>query len=96
MGIFDVLLLFLVAGVVGGLGQTLAGRSRGGCLASVALGFIGALLGGWLARLLGLPEIFLIQVGPAPFPLVWSLIGATLFVALVGFVARRGASRESS
>ena len=96
MGIFDVLLLFLVAGVVGGIGQTLAGRSRSGCLASVALGFIGALLGGWLAKLLGLPEIFLIQVGTAPFPLVWSLIGATLFVAVLGFFARRGTLRDPS
>ena len=55
----------------------------------MALGFIGALLGAWMARGLGLPELFVIQVGGVAFPILWSIIGATLFVALVGMLAPR-------
>ncbi len=45
MTLVDLLLLLLVAGVCGALGQAIGGFSRGGCLVSIALGFIGALLG---------------------------------------------------
>ena len=56
MTILDVIVLLIIAGVCGALGQAISGFSRGGCLVSIAIGFIGALLGMWLARLLGLPE----------------------------------------
>ena len=57
MTLIDVLLLLLIAGICGSLGQAIAGYSRGGCLVSIALGFVGALLGMWLARMMGLPEL---------------------------------------
>jgi uncharacterized membrane protein YeaQ/YmgE (transglycosylase-associated protein family) len=73
------------------LAQAIAGYSRGGCLVSIALGFIGALLGLWLARLLGLPELFTLQIGEQGFPVVWSIIGAAVFVAVLGWLSgRRG------
>lgn len=91
MTIVEFLILLLVAGICGGLAQALAGYSRGGCLVSIALGFIGALLGLWLARLLGLPELFTLHIGDQGFPVIWSIIGAALFVALLGLVSgRRG------
>lgn len=91
MSIVDLLILLVVAGICGGLAQAIAGYSRGGCLVSIALGFIGALLGLWLARLLGLPELFTLQIGGQGFPVVWSIIGAALFVALLGLLSgRRG------
>jgi uncharacterized membrane protein YeaQ/YmgE (transglycosylase-associated protein family) len=55
MTLIDVLILLLVAGLCGALGQAIAGYSRGGCLVSIALGFVGALIGMWLARMMGLP-----------------------------------------
>lgn len=88
MSILDLLLLLLVAGVCGSIAQSLVGYSRGGCLVSIALGFIGALLGVWLARLAGLPEIFSLQFGAQPFPVVWSIIGASLFVAVLSLASR--------
>lgn len=85
------LILLLVAGVCGALAQAIVGYSHGGCLVSIALGFIGAVLGVWLAGLLGLPEMFVIQIGGKNFPVIWTIIGAALFVALLNLItaARR-------
>ena len=71
MTAIDVIVLLIIAGLCGALGQAITGFSRGGCLVSIALGFIGALLGMWLARNLGLPELFSIQIGTTAFPIVW-------------------------
>jgi uncharacterized membrane protein YeaQ/YmgE (transglycosylase-associated protein family) len=89
MPVIDLVVLLVVAGVCGAIGQTIAGYSHGGCLASIALGFIGALIGAWLARELRLPELFVVRVDHRHFPIVWSIIGATLFVAIVGLISRR-------
>lgn len=88
MSLLDFLVLLCIAGVCGALGQTIGGFSRGGCLVSVAIGFIGALVGLWLSGLFGLPEILVIQVGGKSFPVVWSIAGAAVFVAVLGFLGR--------
>jgi uncharacterized membrane protein YeaQ/YmgE (transglycosylase-associated protein family) len=90
MTLLDLVILLVISGVCGAIGQAIAGFSRGGCLASIALGFIGALLGGYLARRLGLPELFEVQIqGGMHFPIVWSIIGATLFVAVISLFSKR-------
>ena len=89
MTLIDVLLLLLIAGICGSLGQAIAGYSRGGCLVSIALGFVGALLGMWLARMMGLPELFPVRIGTTSFPIIWSIIGSALFVAVVSLLTRR-------
>jgi uncharacterized membrane protein YeaQ/YmgE (transglycosylase-associated protein family) len=88
MTILDVVVLLLIAGVCGAIGQAISGFSRGGCLVSIALGFVGALLGMWLARTLGLPELFAVQIGTTSFPIVWSIIGSALFVAIIALLTR--------
>jgi len=88
MTILDVIVLLIIAGLCGALGQAITGFSRGGCLVSIAIGFIGALLGMWLARHLGLPELFTIQIGGTGFPIIWSIIGSALFVAIISLLAR--------
>jgi len=89
MTILDVIVLLIIAGVCGAVGQAISGFSRGGCLVSIALGFIGAVLGMWLSRQLGLPELFSVHIGSTNFPIVWSIIGAALFVAIISLVTRR-------
>ena len=84
----DVVLLLLIAGICGSLGQAIAGYSRGGCLVSIALGFVGALLGMWLARLMGLPELIPVHIGSTSFPIIWSIIGSALFVAVITLLTR--------
>ncbi len=89
MTLFDLILLLIVAGICGALGQAISGFSRGGCLVSIALGFIGALLGMWLARNMGLPELYSVEIGTTHFPIIWSIIGSALFVAVIGLLTRR-------
>ena len=85
------LVLLLIAGVCGALGQAIGGYTHGGCLVSIALGFIGALLGSWIAGQLHLPELLVVPVGGTHFPVIWSIIGAALFVALINLISRRRA-----
>jgi uncharacterized membrane protein YeaQ/YmgE (transglycosylase-associated protein family) len=83
------LLLIVIAAVCGGIGKAIAGSARGGLLVSIALGFIGALIGPWVAQRLELPEPFLVSIEGRSFPILWSIIGAALFVAVVHLASRR-------
>ena len=89
MTLLQFIFLLIVAGICGSLAQALVGYSHGGCLASVALGLIGALLGSWLARAAGLPEWLSLKLGGETFPVLWSIIGAALFAAVLGFLTAR-------
>ncbi|HEX4130537.1 MAG TPA: hypothetical protein VHZ24_10860 [Pirellulales bacterium] len=84
----EFIVLLVVAGICGSVAQALVGYSHTGCLGSIALGFIGALLGVWLERLMNLPELFVVEIGEKPFPIVWSIIGAALFAAVLSLIAR--------
>jgi uncharacterized membrane protein YeaQ/YmgE (transglycosylase-associated protein family) len=88
MTFFGFLLLLLIASICGGIGQSFSGYSFGGCLVSAGVGFIGAILGKWIATELGLPELWTIEVGGSPFPIIWSIVGATLFTAVLGALIR--------
>ena len=68
-------------------GRSIGGYSHGGCLASVVLGYIGALLGMYLARTLRLPEPLMVQIGHTRFPVVWSVVGSALTKKLVAPIA---------
>jgi uncharacterized membrane protein YeaQ/YmgE (transglycosylase-associated protein family) len=88
MTLTELIVLLIVAGVCGAIGRAITGYSHGGCLVSIALGFIGALLGTWLARTLGLPELIPVRIGTTNFPIVWSIIGSALFVAVIALITR--------
>jgi len=88
MTAMEIIILLIVSAVCGSVGMAIVGYSRGGCLTSIALGFIGALLGMWIAREMKLPELFTLDVGDVHFPIVWSIIGSALFVGVLGFLTR--------
>lgn len=83
------IILIVIAAICGAIGRAIAGGTRGGLVVSIACGFVGALIGPWLAVRLKLPEPLLISVGGHSFPVLWSIIGAALFVALIHLVSRR-------
>jgi uncharacterized membrane protein YeaQ/YmgE (transglycosylase-associated protein family) len=89
MSFLDFVLLLIVAGVCGSVAQTIVGYSHRGWLTSIALGFVGALLGSWLAGALGVRELLAVHIGDGSFPIVWSIIGAALFVATLHLVRPR-------
>jgi len=82
------LLLLLIAAICGGIGQSIAGYSLGGCLISTVVGFIGALIGKWLAAKLGLTYLIPIEVNGETFPIIWSILGSALFSVAVGILTR--------
>jgi len=77
------IVLIVIAALCGAVGKALGGGSRGGLLSSIALGFIGALLGPWVAGQLGFSEPFMLHMSGQTFPILWSIIGAAVFVALL-------------
>ena len=81
------ILLIVIAAICGAVGRALGGGTRGGLLVSTAIGFIGAMLGPWVARQMHLGEPFILRVGGYSFPILWSIIGGALFVALLHLVS---------
>jgi uncharacterized membrane protein YeaQ/YmgE (transglycosylase-associated protein family) len=81
--------LIVVAAVCGAVGRAIAGEVRGGLIVSVAVGFVGALIGPWIALQLKMPEPVRLHLSGQSFPVVWSIIGAALFVALIHLISRR-------
>lgn len=95
MTLFGFLFLLFIASIAGSLGAHIAGRRGLGCLASIALGFIGALIGTFMARELDLPLNPYIRFGSHNFPIIWSVIGAALFVAFLNLLSPKKDTRES-
>lgn len=89
MTLEQLIILLIVGGLAGAIGQRLAGYSRGGCVTSIALGFIGALIGSWAVKQFNLPEIYTLHIGHTSFPIVWAIIGAAVLVAVFGLLTRR-------
>jgi uncharacterized membrane protein YeaQ/YmgE (transglycosylase-associated protein family) len=78
-----ILILLLIAFVCGSIGAGIAGLSKKGCLTGIALGFIGALIGGWLSKQIGIRDILYYK----DIPILWSIIGSALFVAFIKLIS---------
>ena len=83
------MVMVIIAAVCGGVGSALVRGARIGSLSSIALGFFGALLGAWMARQLRLPEPLLLTLDGRLFPVVWSVIGSAVLVAVLHLFTRR-------
>jgi uncharacterized membrane protein YeaQ/YmgE (transglycosylase-associated protein family) len=90
MTLIEFVLLLLVAGIIGALGQALGGYSAPGCAMSIVIGFVGAFIGRWLQHLLGLPTWLTVDLGNhVKFPVIWSVIGAALLVVILRLIMGR-------
>jgi uncharacterized membrane protein YeaQ/YmgE (transglycosylase-associated protein family) len=81
--VIKILILLIIAAFCGSIGASLAGASKKGCITSIVLGFIGALLGSWISSKMQIPELLVVQ----GVPVVWSIIGSALFVALINLIS---------
>ena len=84
------LILLLIAGVCGALGRAIGGSPPGGVIVSIAVGFVGALLGSFIAASLKVPDLLVITVDHHSFPILWSIIGAAVFVAVIHLLSGGG------
>lgn len=91
MSVFGFLVLLVIAAICGAIGQSIAGYSLGGCIISTVVGFIGALIGKWLASEMGLAFILPVTIEGETFPIIWSIIGSALFTVAIGLLTRRRA-----
>ena len=83
------LILLIIAGICGAIGRAMGGGTPGGFLVSIAVGFVGALLGMLIANAMRLPELLAVSVDGRPFPILWSILGGALLVAIVNMFSRR-------
>jgi uncharacterized membrane protein YeaQ/YmgE (transglycosylase-associated protein family) len=82
------LVLLIIAGICGAIGRAMGGGLPGGFLVSVIVGFVGALVGMLLANEFRLPELLAVNIDGRPFPIVWSILGGALLVAVLNMIAR--------
>ena len=82
----DILISLVIAGIAGSIARSLSGFSRGGCIISIVVGFIGAIIGTWLARELQLPDPFVIVIRGTSYNILWTIIGAVIFTALLSLI----------
>ncbi len=94
MTLLEIVLLLAIAAICGALGQALVGYSVGGCLTSIIVGVVGAYLGLWAARSFDLPTFFALNVGGNTFPVIWSILGAAVFSAVLGLLNRGATGRR--
>lgn len=88
MTLIGFVVLLVIAAIAGSLGMAITGYSRGGCLFSAIVGFLGAFIGMWVARQFGLPELIPVTVEGETFPVVWSIIGSAILSILLGALVR--------
>jgi uncharacterized membrane protein YeaQ/YmgE (transglycosylase-associated protein family) len=82
----DILISLLIAGIAGSIARSLSGFSRGGCIISIIVGFIGAMIGSWLSRELSLPDPFIIEINGNSYNILWTIIGAVIFTVILSLL----------
>ena len=88
MTLLELVISLIIAGVCGAVARAIAGGTGGGFIISVLVGFLGAFVGVWLARTLNLPIFIAVAIGGHPFPILWSIIGGMILVALAHALMR--------
>ena len=83
---FEIILLLVIAGITGGIGRSLVGFKRGGCIISIIVGFIGAYIGTILAREFNFPDFWSFEIRGISYPIVWSIVGAAVFTSVLSLI----------
>lgn len=88
MTIVGFLLLLLLGALCGAVAELIVGFSPGGFLASAVVGFLGAVIGGWIAPRIGLPSVLAVRIEGYTIEVVWSVLGAIVLLAALAFIRR--------
>ncbi|MEN9934018.1 MAG: hypothetical protein RLZZ387_597 [Chloroflexota bacterium] len=87
-GLLELIVWLVVGAICGVIGEALVGYSPGGLVVSIVVGLVGALIGTWLARQLGLPSLLTFSYGGQTIELLWTILGAALLVLLMSLIRR--------
>jgi uncharacterized membrane protein YeaQ/YmgE (transglycosylase-associated protein family) len=87
-GLVELVVWLIIGALCGAIGEAIVGYSPGGLLVSIFIGLVGALVGSWLARQLGLPSILTFTFGGTTIELLWTILGAALLVLIVSLLRR--------
>lgn len=87
MSFLDFVIMFIIAAIVGSIARSLVGFDRGGCILSAIVGFVGALIGTWMAREFNWPQILPVEIRGITYPIVWTIIGAVIFTAVLSLIS---------
>jgi uncharacterized membrane protein YeaQ/YmgE (transglycosylase-associated protein family) len=82
----DILISLVIAGIAGAIAKSLVGLDRGGCIISIVVGFIGAMIGTWLAREFNLPDLIVFNIRGSEYHILWTIIGAVIFTAVLSLI----------
>jgi uncharacterized membrane protein YeaQ/YmgE (transglycosylase-associated protein family) len=85
----DMLIFLIIAFITGSIGASLAGSSRIGCLGSIFVGLIGSWVGNFIATKFNLPVIFALHIRGHEYPIIWSIAGAVICVAVLHLIGGR-------
>jgi uncharacterized membrane protein YeaQ/YmgE (transglycosylase-associated protein family) len=88
MTLLGLLILLVVGAVCGAAAELLVGWSVGGFFASAVVGFLGALIGGWIARAAHLPSVLAVNIDTVTIDFVWAILGAVVLLAILGLLRR--------
>jgi uncharacterized membrane protein YeaQ/YmgE (transglycosylase-associated protein family) len=91
--LIEVLVWAVVALICAAIAEAIIGYSPGGLFASIAIGLVGAFVGSWVARNIGLPPLLTFTFGDVRIELLWTILGATLLVGTLALL-RRGTRRR--
>src|SRR6185369_9694561 len=93
ISLIGLLVLLLVGAICGAIAEMIVGYGPGGFLAAAVIGFLGAVIGSWLAPKIGLPELFQVTVNDVSVPIVWSIVGSVILLLILS-AFRRGPYRR--
>ena len=88
MTVLEFILYLAIAAICGSVARGIAGSTSRGFIISLLVGFLGAFLGTWIARMVHLPIVLAIAVDGHPFPVVWSIVGGIVLVAIAHALTR--------
>ena len=94
MTVLGFLLLIVVGALCGAVAELIVGYSPGGFLVSVAVGFVGAWIGGWLAGVFHLAPVLVVRVEGHAFDVVWTVLGSIVLLLVVSLLRRSSYHRR--